>query len=100
MIELLILWNVAAARADQAENTDMTHGVIAAWVMLQILIWPISIFALLRKLGVRWLPSLIAASAFTIIGYLLWGENFYFLLGGIAVFAAASLVAKSVVWDA
>jgi hypothetical protein len=101
MIELLILWNIAAARADQQEeNTDFTYGVIAAWVMLQVLIWPISVFALLMKLGMRWLPSLITASAFTIIGYLIGGESFYFVLGFIAVFAAASLVAKSVVWDA
>ena len=97
MIELLILWNVAAARADLGEDNDFSTGLIAVWIMLQILIWPLSILALLIKLGVHWLPSLIAASAFTTIGYLLWGENFYYSLGMIGMVAAACVVAKHVV---
>ena len=100
MIELFILWNVAAARADSGEDNDFTSGAIGVWIVLQILIWPLSVFLLLwQRLGLRWYTSLITASAFTLIGYLLWADNFYLLVGMIAAVAAACVVANEVVSD-
>jgi hypothetical protein len=101
MVELFILWNVAAARADRAEDDDFTaSGLLPVWAMLQLFIWPLSLFFLLwQKLGLRWYMSLITASAITAVGYLKWGENFYFLIGFISVFAAVCVIAYEVVSD-
>lgn len=94
MIELLILWNVAALREDIRDEQDRGFALIAAWVVLQILLWPISLFVIMCR-WFRWRiwVSLIAASAFTGLGYLAWGDNFYFLLGCFFVGAAAVAVA-------
>jgi len=101
MVELFILWNVAAARADRAEDNDFeASGLLPVWAMLQLFIWPLSLFFLLwQKFGLRWYTSLITASAFTAVGYLIWKENFYFLIGFISVFAAVCIIAWEVLSD-
>jgi hypothetical protein len=98
MIELLILWNVAAARADRGEDSDFTSGAIGVWIIVQILIWPLSMFLLLwQRFGMRWYTALISAVAFTGVGYLLWADSFYLVVGMIATVAAACVVANEVV---
>jgi hypothetical protein len=101
MIELFILWNVAAARADNgSEDTDATTGVIVVWAVLQILIWPISMFALLwKKVGMRWDRALIVSGIVMTWGLWLGGENFFFGMGMLAVVAAFSVIAYQVVSD-
>lgn len=100
MIELFILWNIAAARADQSEDTDMTTGVIVVWAFLQLFIWPVSMFLLLwKKVGLRWDRALIVSGIVMTWGLWLGGENFFFGMGMIAVVAAFSLIAKEVVSD-
>ena len=100
MIELLILWNVAAARADQSEDTDATTGVIVVWAMLQILIWPVSMWLLLwKRLGVEWAWALGITSTFTSLGILIAQDSFYWIVGFIASVVAFSLIAKEVVSD-
>jgi hypothetical protein len=100
MIELFILWNIAAARADQSEDTDMTTGVIVVWAFLQLFIWPVSMFLLLwKKVGLRWDRALIVSGIVMTWGLWLGGENFFFGMGIIAVIAAFSLIAKEVVSD-
>ena len=100
MIELFILWNVAAARADQGEDTDFTTGLVVVWGVLQILIWPISMFALLwKKVGMRWDRALIVSGIVMTWGLWLGGENFFFGMGMLAVVAAFSVIAYVVVSD-
>jgi hypothetical protein len=95
MIELLILWNVAAARADASEDSDFSSGAIAVWIMLQILIWPISMFALLwKKVGMRWDRALIVSGIVMTWGLWLGGENFFFSMGMIFIVLAGILVGK------
>jgi hypothetical protein len=98
MIELFILWNVAALRSDQQEDTDFSSGLIAVWIMLQIFIWPLSIFLVLwKRFGLKWFPSfIIAGSTLTWGWWLLGGENFFFGMGMLAMVAAASVVAHYV----
>lgn len=100
MLELLILWNVGALRQERQEDNDFSSGIIAVWIMLQLLTWPLSLIAILRKVGLPWLISILAASAFTFIGYLIGGESFYLGMGILSMIAAACLVAYAVVWDA
>jgi hypothetical protein len=100
MIELLILWNVAAARADQSEDTDATTGVIVVWAVLQILIWPVSMWLLLwKRLGVEWAWALGITSTFTSLGLLIAQDSFYWVVGFLASVVAFSLIAKEVVSD-
>jgi hypothetical protein len=98
MVELFILWNVAAARADGGQDNDFSSGAIGVWIVLQILIWPLSMFLLLwQRFGLRWYTSLIVASAFTLIGFLLWADSFYYVVGMVAAVVAACVVANEVV---
>jgi hypothetical protein len=100
MIELLILWNVAAARADQSEDTDETTGIIVIWALLQIVIWPVSMWLLLwRRLGVEWGWALGITSTFTSLGLLIAQDSFYWIVGFLASVVAFSLIAKEVVSD-
>jgi hypothetical protein len=100
MIELFILWTVAAARADQGEDTDFTTGTVVVWAVLQILIWPISMFALLwKKVGMRSDRALIVSGIVMTWGLWLGGENFFFGMGMLAVVAAFSVIAYVVVSD-
>jgi hypothetical protein len=100
MLELLILWNVSALREERREDTDFTIGIVGVWIMLQLLIWPLSAIALLRKTGLSWLLSILAASAFAFIGYLIGGESFYLGVGILSMVGAACLVSYAVVSDA
>lgn len=87
-------------REEGRPDNDFSSGLIAVWIMLQILIWPISLFVILwQKLRWNWFVSLIAAAAFTTLGYLAWGDNFYFLLGALGIVAAASVVTYAIVWN-
>lgn len=97
MIELLILWNVASLRTELSDEDDIQFGLIGFWVMLQVLIWPISLFVIMCR-WFHWniFVSLIAASAFTIAGYLLWAESFYFLTGFTFVGLAGAFVARAI----
>jgi hypothetical protein len=99
MIELLILWNVAAARADAShEDTDFTTGIVVVWAVLQIFIWPLSMFALLwKKARMRWDRALIVSGIVMTWGLWLGGEDFFFGMGMIAIVAAFSVIAKEVV---
>jgi hypothetical protein len=102
MIELFILWNVAAARVDASdgEDNDFTTGLVVVWAMLQILIWPISMFALLwKRVGMRWYQALLASGVVMTWGLWLGGENFFFAVGMLAVVVACSLIAKEVLSD-
>jgi hypothetical protein len=101
MIELFILWNVAAARADNAsEDTDGTTGVIVVWALLQILLWPISMWLLLwKRFGVEWGWALGITSTFTSLGVFIAQDSFYLVVGMLASVAAFSLIAKEVVSD-
>lgn len=98
MIELFILWNVAALRSEGKEDNDTTTGAIAVWIMLQILIWPISMFTVLwQKTKLRWDQALIVSLIVLTWGIWLGGENFFFTMGMLFMVAAAILVAKFVV---
>lgn len=100
MIELLILWNVAALRSDGERDNDFSSGAIAVWIMLQILLWPFSLFAILwKRVGWSWWASLVATGTTVTWGYWLWGENFYFSMGMLGMVAAACVVAYAVVND-
>jgi len=101
MIELLILWNVAAARADHgSEDTDATTGVIVVWALLQILLWPISMWLLLwKRFGVEWGWALGITSTFTSLGVFIAQDSFYLVVGMLASVVAFSLIAKEVVSD-
>lgn len=97
MIELFILWNVAAARVDanNGEDDDFTTGAVLVWAVLQILIWPLSMFALLwKRVGMRWYQALLASGVILTWGFWLGGENFFFGMGMIAVVAAFTMIAK------
>lgn len=101
MIELFILWNVAAARADASDGYDddfTPGGLLPVWALLQILIWPVSMFALLwKKVGMRWYQALLASGVILMWGFWLGGENFFFGMGMISVVAACSVIAKEVI---
>jgi hypothetical protein len=100
MIELFILWNLSAARVDASdgENDDLSVGsLLSVWALLQILLWPISMFGLLwKKVGMPWYRALIASAVIMTWGLWLGGENFFFGMGMLAVVAAFSLIAKKV----
>jgi hypothetical protein len=101
MIELLILWNVAALRQEQTNDTDSTVGVVAIWILAQVLIWPVSLFVLIWKFfKLPWLKALVVAVVITTIGFLIGGSTFYFVVGGLFMVAAASAVAHIVLSDA
>ena len=101
MLELFILWNVAAARVDANDGYDddfTPGGLLPVWALMQILIWPLSMFALLwKKVGLRWHQALIASGVILTWGLWLGGENFFFAMGLIAVVAAFSLITKEVI---
>jgi hypothetical protein len=103
MIELFILWNVAAARVDNSsgENSDFSAGsVLPVWAMLQILIWPISMWLLLwKRLGVEWGWALGITSTFTSLGILIAQDSFYWVVGLIMSVGAFTLIAKEVLSD-
>jgi hypothetical protein len=100
MIELLILWNIGAARADQAEDTDFTTGLIVVWAVLQIVIWPVSLWLLLwKRFKVEWGWALGITSTFTSLGLLIGQDSFYWIVGFIMSAVAFSLIAKEVVSD-
>ena len=102
MIELLILWNVAAARADanNQEDTDFTTGAVVIWALLQIVIWPLSMWLLLwRRFNVRWTWALGITSTFTSLGILIAQDSFYWVVGLLMSVVAFSLIAKEVVSD-
>lgn len=100
MIELLILWNVANAREELKDSkAEDAFGIIAVWVTLQILIWPTSMVALLRKAGCKWHQALIATAVVTTWGLWLGGLSFYFVTGMVGVLAAASAVALLIMKD-
>jgi hypothetical protein len=101
MIELFILWNVAAARADQrSEDTDFTTGVVVIWALLQILIWPVSMWLLLwKRLGLDWGWALGITTTFTSLGILIAQDSFYWVVGFLASVVAFSLIANEVVSD-
>jgi hypothetical protein len=103
MIELFILWNVAAARADNSsgEDTDFTaQGLLPVWAMLQILIWPISMWLLLwKRLGVEWGWALGITSTFTSLGIFLAQDSFYWVVGFIMSVGAFILITKEVLSD-
>jgi hypothetical protein len=101
MIELFILWNVAAARADaNNEDTDFTTGAVVVWALLQILIWPVSMWLLLwKRFGVEWGWALGITSTFTSLGILIAQDSFYWVVGFLAAVVAFSLIAKEVVSD-
>jgi hypothetical protein len=101
MIELLILWNVAAARADYAEDNDFSAaGIVSVWALLQVLLWPISMWLLLwKRFGVEWGWALGITSTFTSLGVFIAQDNFYLVVGMLASVVAFSLIAKEVVSD-
>ena len=98
MIELFILWNVAAARADNSsgEDTDLTpSGLLPVWAMLQILIWPLSMWLLLwKRFGVEWGWALGITSTFTSLGIFLAQDSFYWVVGLIMSFGAFTVITK------
>jgi hypothetical protein len=103
MIELFILWNVAAARADMSsgENDDFSaSGLLPVWAILQILIWPISMWLLLwRRLGIDWGWALGITSTFTSLGIFIAQDSFYWVVGLIMSVGAFTLIAKEVLSD-
>jgi len=102
MIELFILWNVAAARADAGnqEDTDFTTGAVVIWALLQIVIWPVSMWLLLwKRVGVEWGWALGITSTFTSLGIFIAQDSFYWVVGFLASVVAFSLIAKEVVSD-
>jgi hypothetical protein len=93
MIELLILWNVAAIRQEAQEDNDFTTGAVAVWIVLQFFIWPISLFVLLwKKAGLAWSWALVTSVVVTTLGLLLGGLDFYYIMGIAGICAAASVV--------
>jgi hypothetical protein len=100
MIELFILWNVAAARADANDgyNDDFTpSGLLPVWAMLQILIWPLSLWLLLwKRLGVEWGWALGITSTFTSLGIFIAQDSFYWVVGLIMSVVAFILITKEV----
>jgi hypothetical protein len=103
MIELFILWNVAAARTDMSsgENDDFSPGtLVSIWALLQILIWPLSMWLLLwRRFGVEWGWALGITSTFTSLGILIAQDSFYWVVGFIMSVGAFILIAKEVLSD-
>ena len=100
MIELFILWNVAAARADMSSGEDddfAASGLIPVWALLQVLIWPISMWLLLwRRFGVEWGWALGITSTFTSLGIFIAQDSFYWVVGLIMSVGAFTLIAKEV----
>ena len=103
MIELFILWNVAAARADMSsgENDDFSAGsLLPVWAVLQVLIWPISLWLLLwRRFGVEWGWALGITSTLTSLGIFIAQDSFYWVVGLIMSVGAFILITKEVLSD-
>ena len=99
MIELFILWNVAAARADNYSGED-DNNLLPVWALLQILIWPLSMWLLLwKRLGIDWGWALGITSTFTSLGILIAQDSFYWVVGLIMSVGAFTLIAKEVLSD-
>jgi hypothetical protein len=65
--------------------------------MLQILIWPISMWLLLwKRLGVEWGWALGIASTFTSLGIFIAQDSFYLVVGFLVSVAAFALIGKEV----
>jgi hypothetical protein len=103
MIELFILWNVAAARADARAgyDDDLSPGsLLPVWALLQILIWPLSMWLLLwRRFGVEWGWALGITSTFTSLGIFLAQDSFYWGVGLLMSVGAFILITKEVLSD-
>lgn len=100
MLELLILWNLAAFRQEHQEDNDFSSGAVAVWILLQLVVWPLSLFIICwQKFRWHWLVSANVAVWFTYLGYKFWGDNFYFLFGIIATLAAVLYVTWELVWN-
>jgi hypothetical protein len=99
MIELFILWNVAAARVDSYSGDD-DNNLLPVWALLQILIWPLSMWLLLwKRLGIDWGWALGITSTFTSLGIFIAQDSFYWVVGLIMSVGAFTLIAKEVLSD-
>jgi nitrate reductase NapE component len=92
MIELLLLYNLSSLRDELREPSDTRAEIILFIAVAQIFIWPITLFALIKRIGVRTVVALSTVTAFTATT-LVFDWTFYFLAGFAAFVISTAFLA-------
>jgi hypothetical protein len=98
MIELLLLYNLSSLRDELREPSDTRAEIILFIAVAQIFIWPITLFALIKRIGVRTVIALSAVAAFTATT-LVFDWTFYFLAGFAAFLIGTAFLAYLILQD-
>jgi hypothetical protein len=98
MIELLLLYNLSSLRDELREPSDINAEVILFAAIAQIFIWPVALFALIKRIGVRTVVALPAVTAFTATT-LVFDWTFYFLAGFAAFVISTAFLAYLILQD-
>jgi hypothetical protein len=98
MIELLLLYNLSSLRGELREPSDTRAEIILFMVVAQIFIWPVTLFAWIKRIGVRTITALSIVIAFTATT-LVFDWTFYFLAGFAAFVISTAFLAYLILQD-
>ena len=96
MLELFILYKLSDIRQEIAEPEEIEHQVIFLGTVLQIFIWPVALFAWVKRNGAsKLLASAITAAVVAVSLIIDWGV--YFVVGFSMMMIMACVIAYAIV---
>ena len=98
MIELLLFYKLSNLQDELREPSDINAEVILFGAIAQIFIWPATLFALIKRIGVRTVYALATVTAFT-AATLVFDWTYYFFVGFIAFLIGTAFLAYLILQD-
>ena len=98
MIELLLFYKLSNLQDELREPSDINAEVILFGAIAQIFIWPVALFSLIKRIGVRTAIALPAVTAFT-AATLVFDWTYYFFVGFIAFLIGTAFLAYLILQD-
>jgi hypothetical protein len=96
MLELFILYKLSDIRQEIAEQEEIEHQLIFLGTVLQIFIWPIALYAWVKRNGAsKLLASAITAAVVAVSLIINWGV--YFVVGFFMMIVMACVIAYAIV---
>jgi hypothetical protein len=96
MLELFILYKLSDIRQEIAEQEEIEHQFIFLGTVLQIFIWPVALFAWVKRNGAsKLLASAITAAVVAVTLIINWGV--YIVIGFFMMLVMAFVIAYAIV---
>jgi hypothetical protein len=95
MLELFILYKLSDIRQEIAGPEEIEHQLISLGTVLQIFIWPVALFAWVKRNGAsNLLATLVTASVVAVSLIINWGV--YFVVGFFMMIVMAFVIAYAI----